>query len=500
VRRKKLTKNIISSFVFQISTILCGFILPRLILQSFGSEVNGLVNSIVQFLSVISFLQLGVGAVIQSSLYRPLTNKDNQEISKIVASAEKFFRLLAKILLAYIIVLIFVYPIIAKQNFGFLYTATLIATISISSFAEYYFGIVYRLLLNADQRGYISINTQTITLLLNTVACFLLIKFGASIQVVKLATSLIFLIRPAVLVWYVRRHYSLNRKIKYEEEPIKQKWNGVAQHVATVVLDGTDSIVLTIFASLSAVSIYSVYVFVTKALKQLLLSMADNILSVLGELWARQELETLDKMFAWTEWVIHTGTTYLFGCATILIVPFVKVYTSGINDANYIQPLFAVLITSANALHCLKLPYHIMIKASGHYKETQSNHIVAAILNIVISILMVYRFGLIGVAIGTLTAMLYQTLWIAIYISNNLIKWPIKKIIKQFAVDIITVVIMVMMTNWVSLDSISYLSWFSMAIKTSAISIIVVVLINFMFYHDMIREFSQILKKKGRNA
>jgi len=57
-----------------------------------------------------------------------------------------------------------------------------------------------------------------------------------------------------------------------------------------------------------------------------------------------------------------------------------------------------------------------------------------------------------------------------------------------------------MMTNWVSLDSISYLSWFSMAIKTSAISIIVVVLINFMFYHDMIREFSQILKKKGRNA
>lgn len=499
-QKKRLQKNTVASLVFQICTIICGFIIPRLILQSFGSEVNGLVNSITQFLGIISFLELGMGAVVQSSLYEPLANKDNNEISKIIVSAEKFFRHLAQILLCYVGVLIFVYPLIAKQNFGFLYTATLIAAMSISSFAQYYFGIVYRLLLTADQRGYISYNAQTITLLLNTFACIFLIRFGASIQVVKLTTSLIFLLRPVALAWYVKRHYNLNEKIKYEEEPIKQKWNGVAQHVAAVILDGTDSIVLTLFASLSAVSIYSVYYLIIYGVKQLFLSVTDGVQALLGDLWARKEFGRLDYVFSWGEWIIHTSTIYVFGCTSLLIVPFVQVYTYGINDVNYVQPLFALLITAANAGHCLRLPYHLMIKAGGHYKQTQSNYIIAAGLNIVISILMVHHFGLIGVAIGTLIAMLYQTIWMAIYVSKNLIKWPIKNFIKQLFVDIITTILMYIATKWIYLNSISYLSWFLMAINIAAISAVVVVLINLVFYHDKIMKLPQILKKKGQKV
>ena len=57
MREKRLFYNTISSLVFQVTTIICGFILPRLILNAFGSEVNGLVNSITQFLGVISFLE-----------------------------------------------------------------------------------------------------------------------------------------------------------------------------------------------------------------------------------------------------------------------------------------------------------------------------------------------------------------------------------------------------------------------------------------------------------
>ena len=95
MREKKLAKNTISSLFFQITTIVCGFILPRLILNSFGSEINGLVNSINQFLQIIAFLELGVGAVVQSSLYKPLADGNNEEISKIIVSAGKFFKKLA---------------------------------------------------------------------------------------------------------------------------------------------------------------------------------------------------------------------------------------------------------------------------------------------------------------------------------------------------------------------------------------------------------------------
>ena len=166
MRKKKLAANTVSSLLFRICTIICGFILPRLILSSYGSEINGLVNSITQFLGIIAFLELGVGAVVQSSLYKPLVDKDNEQISRIAVSGQEFFSKIAYILVGYVILLFFIYPYIANQNFSFIFTGTLILTISISSFAQYYFGIINSLLLTADQRGYISYNVQTITLIL----------------------------------------------------------------------------------------------------------------------------------------------------------------------------------------------------------------------------------------------------------------------------------------------------------------------------------------------
>ena len=498
MRKKLLAKNTVASLLSQITALVCGFILPRLFLEYFGSEVNGLVNSITQFLGVISFLELGVGAVVQSSLYKPLAEGDKQQVSRVMVSADRFFRRLAQILLGYVLLLVTVYPLIANQSFGYLYTATLIAAISISSFSQYYFGIVNSLLLNADQRGYIQYNAQTITVVLNTVVCVFMIKLGGSVQLVKLTTSLIYLARPLALRIYVNRRYQIDWKIQYDGEPIQQKWNGVAQHIAAVVLDGTDTIVLTLLSTLSNVSIYSVYFMVIKGVKTLFLSMTNGIQSLLGELWARQELEELRKTFGWTEWCIHTGTAFVFSCTAALIVPFVRVYTAGINDANYIQPAFAILLTLANAMHCLRLPYNIMVLAAGHYKQTQKNYIVAATINIVLSVLTVKAWGLIGVAIGTFAAMAYQTVWLAIYDSKHFVSWPMKSVIKQFAVDGITAVFIVVISGILTMHSVTYLSWIMLAIVTALLAVIITAFLNFIVYKEKMMALIHILLKGKR--
>lgn len=499
MRKKKLALNSISSLFFQIATIVCGFILPRLILVNFGSEANGLVTSITQFLEIISFLELGVGAVIQSSLYKPLADHDENQVSKVLVSGQKFFTKIAQILLVYVFVLMGIYPLITEQNFGFLYTVSMIAVLSISSFAQYYFGIVNRLLLTADQKGYVSYNTQTVTLILNTVLCYVLIRFGDSLHLVKLSTSLIYAARPLYLSYYVKKHYKINWKIQYKNEPIKQKWNGVAQHIASVVLGGTDNVVLTIFSGLKSVSVYSVYYMVVNGVKQLLLAMTNGIQSLMGELWAKKELEELNKFFGWVEWTLHTATIFVFGITSLLILPFIEVYTKGITDINYSQSLFAMLLVAANAGHCLRLPYNLMILAGGHYKQTQNNYIIAAILNIVISVLAVNAWDLVGVAIGTLVAMCYQTVWMAWYDSKNLICWPFKKFLKQIGVDAIIIVLMHLITNIPALSSffhlqeVSYISWILLAIKMVIVGGLSCLCINFMFYRfHMIRLMKEI--------
>lgn len=496
MRKKRLIYNTVSSLIFQVTTIICGFILPRLILNAFGSSVNGLVNSIAQFLGIISFLELGVGAVVQSALYKPLAENKQDDVSKIISSANKFFRRLAQILTVYVIVLVIFYPLFAAKEYGFWYTATLIVAISISSFAQYYFGIVNRLLLTADQRGYVQYTAQTIAVVGNTVACYILIMLGCGIQVVKLTTSIIYLIQPFAIYLYVRSHYRIDTKIKYDREPIPQKWNGIAQHVAAVILDGTDTVVLTLFATLADVSIYSVYFLVVKGVKQLFLSMTNGITSLIGELWARQELAELKKTFGWTEWVIHTGTTFVFGVTAVLIVPFVRVYTLGVDDANYIQPLFAALIVAANAVHCLRLPYNIMILAAGHYKQTQNNYIIAAAINIVVSVLAVKAWGLIGVAIGTLLAMGYQTVWMAWYDSKNLIQWPFANFLKQITVDIITVILCSIVSRVFTMVTVSYLGWIINAIEVAVVWLVIMVIINLIFYRDKVLKLVNNLKFK----
>lgn len=327
MRKKRLALNTVSSLSYQIATMLYGFILPALTLQYFGSEVNGLVNSIRQFLGFISFLNLGVGAVVQSALYKPLAKKNKTEINRIMTSATRFHNNIAAILAVYVVFLMIFFPKLSNLKFDHWYTATLILVISISSFAEYFFGIVDGLLLSADQKGYIQYFSLTVAQIINMVLCVILIKNGASIHIVKLTTSLVFLLKPIVQRIYILRNYSINRREHYTEEPIKQKWNGVAQHIAATVLDGTDTIVLTMFSTMLSVSVYSVYSMVISSVKQLFISLTHGIRSLLGELWAKEEIDNLISTFGWVEWSIHTVSTFVFGCTASLIVPFVMVYT-----------------------------------------------------------------------------------------------------------------------------------------------------------------------------
>lgn len=488
--------NSISPLIYQVITIICGFILPRLMLSHFGTEINGLVNSISQFLGVISFLELGVGAVVQSSLYKPLADNDNINASKVIASADKFFRKLGYILAIYVGVMLFYYPYLVKQSFGFMFTATLILAISIRSFAQYFFGIVNRLLLMADQKAYIQYIAQTVAIIINTIACYVLIAFDCSVQVVYAMTSLIFFLQPYAIHLYIKKYYALDRKIHYDVEPIKQKWNGVAQHVAAVILSGSDTVVLTIFSTLANVSIYAIYFLPMSGARLVIMSMISGIESLIGNLWAKQDLKELRKVFAWTEWSIHTGTTLIFTLTAILIVPFVQVYTHGVNDANYIQPLFGILLVAANSGHCLRLPYNIMILAAGHYKQTQHNYIIAAVMNIVISIIGVKQFGLIGVTLGTMAAMVYQTVWMAWYNSKNFIQWPMCIFFKQMAVNGVSAVSIFTVTSYFNMTGVSYLEWVVLAIKVTACGIFIALLVNYIFYKEFILKITDKIMKR----
>ena len=54
MRSKNAIYNILSNLALQFITIIYGFIVPKIIITKFGSEVNGLISSITQFLAYIT--------------------------------------------------------------------------------------------------------------------------------------------------------------------------------------------------------------------------------------------------------------------------------------------------------------------------------------------------------------------------------------------------------------------------------------------------------------
>lgn len=296
-RKRKLLLNTLMGIVKQIVTVICGFILPRYILLFYGSSVNGLIASITNFLGFISLLEMGVGAVIQANLYKPLADKDNEQISKIVLSSQRFFRRLAYIFIIYIVLLCFFIPGKVNASYDRWYTISLLLIISVSTLAQYLYGMTYQILLNADQKAYVQLTLQVLTIVVNTVMSIILMKMGMSIHAVKAVTAIAYVLRPLIQVVYVNKHYSINWSIKLEGEPIKQKWNGFSQHLAAVVSQNIDVAALTLFSTLENVSIYSVYYNVTNGVQQIIMTAATGIESLFGNMLANDEQDKLLNFF-----------------------------------------------------------------------------------------------------------------------------------------------------------------------------------------------------------
>ena len=500
MRKKSLALTTIFSLIYQVVVVICGIILPKLYMKYFGSELNGLVTSITQFLGFITLLEAGVGNVVQSSLYRPLAQKDDAEISKIIISSNRFFRKIALILAVYVAGLMVFYPYLVSNQYDWVFTATLILIISISSFAQYFFGISYQILLNADQKGYVRLVLQIVTLILNTVVCGILMNLGFSIHIVKLSTAAIFILRPLGMNLYVKRHFNLDLSLKLEGEPIQQKWNGLAQHIANVVLINTDVTVLTLFSNLINVSIYSVYHNVVYGIQNLVTAFTSGLQALLGDMYAKKERELLVSTFGRFEWLIHVLIEIAFGCTLVLIIPFIKVYTADITDANYINIPFAVLITLAQASYCLRLPYNIMVMAAGYYKQTQASAIIEAIINVVVSVFFVFRFGIIGVAIGTVAAMTYRSTYLAWYLSHNILNRNLFYYLKHIAVDVLVFALIYTICSAFSTDISTYFEWIMLAIKYALISILIIAVVNILFYFRECKSFisGAVNKREGK--
>ena len=499
-RTKKTLYNTAVMMLYEVVTVICSLILPRLLLSGFGSDVNGLVSSITKFLGFISFLRLGVSGATRVALYKSLAEEDSIKTSGIIVATERFMRRIAYVLIGYIAILAVAFPLIVDTSMGKMGIAALVVIIGLGVFAEYFFGITYQTLLIADQRGYIYSLIQIVVTIANTLLGVILIRGGYSIQTVKLGSSILFMISPIILTVYARKKYHIDRSVPPDESALKNRKAVMTQSIANIVHDNVDVTILTVFTSTMVVSVYAVYNLVFLALQRSLSVFTYSLEAAFGNMFACKEYENINIKLNHLEFFICFFVSVVFSCATVLILPFIKIYTSGVTDIEYIQPAFAYLSLAALAIRCFREPSLICVQAAGKYKETQAGAVIEALLNLILSIPAVFQFGLIGVTAGTLIANLFRTIQYLVFVSLHLLErniyksmfkqmWTIANVIASF-VAFHLLPIHIEFSNWGN--------WLVGAIVIGMISCCITLCTSLLFYKNDLESLLVIFLKREK--
>lgn len=494
-RTKNAFLSIVTSLIGEGVALVCGLVLPRLILSNFGSAYNAITQSITQFISYISLMKAGIGGATAVALYKPLAENNTEEISEILASTQKFMRKISMIFVLFILGLSIVYPLLIVKDFDWWFTASLIFIISMTTFAQYYFGFTYQTLLSADQKDYITTSLEIVTTILNTIVSVILIKNNFSLHIVKLGSSLVNIIPPIFLYVYCHKKYHIH-KVTPSEDKIPQKWDAAAHEVASFINNNTDVVILTMFSNLLEISVYTVYHYVIANIKKIVTKFTVGFGSAFGDMYARNEIDLMHQNLSIFELIIYSFTSILYSVTLVMIVPFVVVYTKGVTDVNYIRPLFALVLVMGGVFNCFRVPYRVITIAAGHYKQTRNGAIVEAVINIVVSVLGVIFFGLIGVALGTLCAMAFRTIQYVYYLSQNIMYRDVKYFVRHALLCFAIMAAVYFISKLYMPATISSLTqWVIYAFITTVIAIILTVVTDYIFYREDLFNFIDKMKK-----
>lgn len=483
-RTKKFIYNSISSALMQIVTMVVGLIIPRVMLVVYGSEINGLVSSISQFILYFNLVEGGISGAAIYALYKPLSDHDYRAINGIVSAAKKFYMQSGYIFVSLTIGMSFIYPFYIKTNaLSPLNIGILVLILGINGALEFFTLSKYRVLLTADQKTYVISIASTIQIIINTIIIVVLAYFGVNIVVLRLVALLSIFLRSAILMVYCKLKY---KYINYKETPntdaLNKRWDALYLQILGVVHAGAPVVITTlILKDLKLVSVYSIFNMVIGGISGILGIFINGLSASFGDVIARGEVSTLQKVYKEFEFSFYALITIVYSITFVTIMPFIRIYTSGVSDINYNIPIIGFLFILNGLLFNIKTPQGMLVISAGMYKETKLQTTIQGSIAVIVGIILAPRFGIAGILVGSILSNIYRDIDLIFFIPKNLTKLPIKDTALRIFKIFIGVLIVWFPFIFIHFEPTNFSTWFLYACCVGIYSVVVVGIIAFIF-------------------
>jgi hypothetical protein len=464
-RSQKFMYNTIASVFQEIVAFVVGLILPRVMLDCYGSVVNGLISSIQQFINYFMLVEAGIGASAIYALYKPLAKNDNAAISSIVTAARKFYILSGYIFVGLTFILAFCFPFIRRTEvFSPLEIGILVLLLGCSGTLDFFILAKYNVLLTADQRYYVISLSSAVANIINTIIIVSMAYNGMSVITARTVALTSLLVRALILSWDVHRHYRfLNFRAKPDDSAMEQRWDALYLQILGIVQAGAPVIIATVFLDYKQVSVYSIFYMVAGGLNGLLSIFTSGLSASFGDVIAREETKTLQKAYKEFEFTYYALITVTYACAFVLIMPFIRIYTKGITDANYNVPIIGMLMMLNGFLSNIKIPQGMLVISAGLYRETRWQTTTQALILIISGILLAPKFGLVGILIGCILSNVYRDIDLLFFIPAHVTRLSPKLTFRRWINSCLESSLILLPFFFITVNPTNFLQWIGWA-------------------------------------
>ena len=482
-RKQKAIKNIVYSFLVKLLTFAIGIVIPRLVIVGYGSEINGLLQTVSNIYSYLALIMAGVGTAAIQGLYKPISEQNRSAISAVLVATRQYFRKLVFWYAIGSVIFAVIFPFLVHATIDTRIIVLVILIEGLSSSLTYYYTYTVQALLSADGRDYVIQIIQFIVFLITSAAKIGLVLLSVNVVILQTAYLIINILQITMYQAYIKKKYDwINWKENADTNVLKNRKHFLLNGVAWTVFSSTDTIIISAFCGLMFSSVYALYNMIFANLNLVLAIIYNSVYFILGQVYHEDKKKYL-VLHDGFESLIAALVFALLSVAYILILPFFRLYTRGITDINYIDSYLPFLFCAVQILSNCRMISGNLINLTNNPKMTNKASIAEVIINLSLSVILAKSYGLYGVLIATIIALGFKTNYIVIIANKKLLNRRPLKTYFIFGVNMLLFTGCVLFTKYVDLKITNYKIFFIWAvlltIVISALYIGVNIIVNY---------------------
>ena len=492
----RIKYNLLSGIVYQVVLIALSFILPRLYLENFGSEVNGVLSTIKQIFVYMFLLESGVGLATTQALYKPVAEKNHGKVSSIISATNNYYCKIGFVYSAIVLLIALVYEFIVPTNITRGVVFGIVILTALPALFSYFIQAKYRILLEVDGRKYVITNSETVLQLVSNVGKILVLLLTNDLLLIQLVYCVLSLLQLAYVYINAKSRYNwLNVKAEPDYEAISQRKSVLVHQVSGMVFSNTDVLLLSFLCDFKVVSVYTIYNIFFSQIQNFIISITSGFSFALGQMFHTNKEKFL-KVYNVYETFYIMATFIVYTLMAVFLLPLIQIYTKGINDANYTNVYLVILFVIMNLLSNGKLPSNHVLEFSGKFQETKSHAIIEMIINITVSVVAILMWGICGAIVGTIVALLYRGAMM-IYYSNK--KVLDRSVFNTYKLWIVNGAVFAAIMAIFFVDSFSGLSFGQLLVNGVIHTLWIVPLytiVNFVFFKGAFKNLFELRRKE----